>query len=317
MPQPPRSIMENSNELPASTSDQSEQSSSIGSDTNTPSRDDRVVLPSQTRLLDARLEAEKLKKIYQNDPRMNSFRVLVTGETGTGKTHLLRTARKPIHIDSFDPGGTLVLRDLIQIGDVVADTEYENEDAEAPFAYTAWSRKLEQRIKGKYFDSFGTYCLDSSTLWAMAIMNQVLKEDKRPGTAPKFTRDYVPQKVKIQNSMRKVLNLPCDVIITGHLQGVFESKIVEGEEVRILTGMRYMTTGQGVIILPLMFDELWTTLAKEKGSGTEYQLLTAKHGLYQAKTRIGRGVFSTFETPNIKELLKKAHWPSDDKPKLY
>ena len=276
----------------------------------------------QLGILDARIEADKLRTKYANDPRLQSFRVLVTGEGKTGKTHLLRTARRPVHIDSFDPGGTLVLRDLVAKGDVVADTVYELEDREKPTMFREWCRTFEQRVRGKYFESIGTYSLDSSTMWADAIMNWVLDAAKIAGKAPRWAHDYVPQKVEIQNWMRRILSLPCDVVVTGHLDGIYEATVLnrgsrDEETVQVLTGYKYMTTGKGAVIIPLMFDEHWTTFAEEKGQGTEYKLLTAKWKLYRAGTRIGRGVFSTFEVPDIKALLKKAGWPTNDKPKLY
>lgn len=276
-----------------------------------------VQIRSQDRLLDARIESEKLRKLYANDEKQSSFRLLLTGETGTGKTNILRTARRPVHIDSFDPGGTKPLRDLILKGDIVADTIYESENRESPSMFREWSRTFEGRVRGKYFESFGTYVLDSSTLWAESIMNWILGAANIAGQAPRFTKDYTPQKVQINNWMKRILDLPCDVIVTGHLQGVYESKIIDSEEVRVLTGMRYMTTGQGAIIIPLLFDELWVTDAREKGTGTEYSVITAKYKLFQAKTRIGREKFNTIEKPDIKYLLEKAGWASKDKEKLY
>ncbi len=273
------------------------------------------------RILDARIEAERLRTRYASDPRQQSFRVLVTGESGTGKTHLFRTARRPVHVDSFDPGGTLVLRDLIERGHIVADTIYETEDRTDPTMFREWARNFEHRSKNKYFESFGTYCLDSSTMWAEAIMNWVLKEAQITGKAPRWAHDYVPQKVEIQNWMRRILTLPCDVVVTGHLESIYEAVILhrgtkEEETVQVLTGYKYMTTGKGAIIIPLLFDEQWTTFAEEKGMGTEYRMITAKWKLYRARTRIGRGVFETFEKPDIKVLLKKAGWPTNDKEKL-
>lgn len=279
------------------------------------------------RLLNARVAAEKLKTLYAENVRNKVFHVLLTGETGTGKTHLLRTARRPVHIDSFDPGGTIPLQDLIEQGHIIVDNQYEQEDRTRPTMYAKWQSTFDQRLMSGYFNVFSTYCLDSSTLWSEAVMNYVILKASTstnthinkisPGDAPRFNHDFSPQKNLIQNAMRKILTLPCDVIVTGHLSAEYETRIVGGEEVQIKTGMRYMTTGQGRIIIPLMFSELWVMFAEAKGTGTEYKVLTAKHGLYQAKTRIGSGKFATFETPDIKALLKKAGWPTEDKPALF
>ena len=268
-------------------------------------------------ILDARIEAEKLRTMYVNDPHQQSFSVLITGESKTGKTHLLRTARRPVHIDSFDPGGTIVLRDLIAKGDIVADTLYESEDRTEPSMFRQWARTFEQRVKNKYFESFSTYALDSSTLWADAIMNHVMNKDKRAGEAPNFYKDYNPQKVEIQNWMKRVLALPCDVIVTGHLEGEYDDKIINGELIRDLQRYKYMTTGKGAIIIPLMFSENWTTFAETSGRTVEYKILTGPWRMYRAGTRIGRGVFEVFEAPDVKKLLKKAGWPIVDKPRLF
>ena len=271
-------------------------------------------IPTQApKVLDARIEVERLRQRYAADPRQRSFSVLITGESKTGKTHLLRTARMPGHVDSFDPSGTLVLRDLIAKGDIVADTIYEEEDRTAPTMFREWARNFEQRVRTKYFESFSTYCLDSSTLWADAIMNHIMHKDKRAGEAPNFYKDYNPQKVEVQNWMKRILTLPCDVIITGHLEGEYDDKIVDGELVRDLQRYKYMTTGKGAIIIPLMFSEQWTTFAETKGRAVEYRLLTGPWQMYRAGTRIGRGVFELFEKPDIKYLLKKAGWPTKDK----
>jgi hypothetical protein len=258
--------------------------------------------------LDARLEAEKLRKLYQESDQ-GTFKALVTGETGTGKTYLLRTARKPVHIDSFDPGGTKGLRDLILKGDIVADIQYELEDPLKPQYFQLWRRNFEQRYIGKYFESFGTYVLDSSTMWAEAIMNDILLKAGRAGETPLWGKDYMPQKILIHNFMKRILNLPCDVIVTGHLKGLTDD---EGNT----TKWRYMTTGQGAVVIPLLFDEIYVTTSRERAKGIEYRLLTASTGLYSAKTRIGQNKFDTYEEPNIKLLLKKIGWDTRDKPRL-
>jgi hypothetical protein len=261
-------------------------------------------------------ETERLRKEYSANARQQKVNILLTGESGTGKTHLLRTARRPIHVDSFDPGGTKNLIDLIESGDVVVDAEYESEDPLKPSKFNRWKGMFEMRVQRKYFDSFGTYCLDSSTLWAEAVMNSLLASANRSGTAPLWQKDYVPQKVAINNCMRQMLDLPCDVIITGHLRPQFETRISMGEEVAVLTGYRYLSTGQGAIIIPLLFDEIWVSLAEVVGSKVRYSILTEKYDLYLAKTRIGRGKFETKEVPDIKKLLAKVGLNWEDKPPL-
>ena len=261
-------------------------------------------------------ESARLRKEYSVNSRQQKFNLLLTGESGTGKTHLLRTARRPVHVDSFDPGGTKGLLDLIESGDVIVDTEYESEDPLKPSKFKRWQGLFEMRKSRKYFEAFGTYCLDSSTLWAEAVMNSLLAAGNRPGTAPLWQKDYVPQKVLINNSMRQILDLPCDVIVTGHLRPQFETQTSLGEDVAVLTGYRYLSTGQGAIIIPLLFDEIWVSLAETTRKGVEYSLLTEKFGLYLAKTRIGRGKFQTKEEPNIANMLKKAGLDWKDKLKL-
>ena len=260
--------------------------------------------------IDARIEAEKLRQLYKEDPRQHSFNLLLLGETKTGKTYLMRTARFPVHIDSFDPGGTKGLRDYILKGDIVADTQFESEDPLKPEMYSKWKSEFEYRFNHGYFESFGTYVLDSATIWAEAIMNWILKKAGRAGEPPKFTKDYFPQRVEIRNYVRKMLDLPCDLVLTGHLEAI-EDKVTGDVK------WRFLTTGQGTIIIPLFFDELWNTIGREVAGGVKYQLLTKSTGPYLAGTVIGKESFETYEEPNIKALLKKAKWPCEDKPKLY
>ena len=260
--------------------------------------------------IDAKIEAEKLLQLYKEDPRQHSFNLLLLGETKTGKTFLCRTARKPVHIDSFDPGGTKGLRDYILKGDIVADTKYENEDPMKPEMFNIWKSEFTYRQSHGYFENFGTYVLDSATSWGEAIMNQILKKAGRAGEPPKFTKDYTPQKVEIRNYIRKMRDLPCDFILTGHLESLKDD--VTGE-----VKWRFMTTGKGVTIIPLFFDELWVTTTKETSRGVDYQLLTKSTGPYLAGTVIGRDLFETYEEPDIKKLLKKAKWSCEDKAKLY
>jgi hypothetical protein len=253
-------------------------------------------------------ELKKVKEHYAQDSRQNSFNLLLLGESGSGKTFLSRTCRAPIHIDCFDPGGTKGLQKEISEGRIIVDSSFECDDPKNPKAFLEWKKVLAHRIRIGYFNHIGTYVLDSATTWSDAIMNQILKAAGMPGQAPRFTKDYGPQKITIRNELQTLLNLPCDFILTGHLEA-------QKDELIGSVKYRFLTTGKGDVTIPLLFDEIYVALADQKGmQEVKYKLLTRKNGNYTAATRIGRDKFDVFEEPDIKKLLKKAGRPCTDKP---
>lgn len=264
---------------------------------------------------DWKQELKKVKEHYSNDPMQKRFSAIITGETNAGKTYLLRTARFPVHIDSFDPGGTKCLDKWIKSGDIVADTTYETEDPFDPRIYAEWKKVNEIRLKVGYFDHFGTYCIDSLTTFAQAAMNYQLGLHNRAGEVPQHRHDYNPQKVEIENRIRRLMNLPCDFIITGHLRenrrliSIERSSGIRNEEVTY----RLYVTGQAVVTIPLLFDELYVLT----GSGTNprRRLLIDSLGKYIARSRLkGSGKLNAEEEPDIRKLLKKAglNWKDKD-----
>ena len=260
--------------------------------------------------LDARLENERLRKLYLEDENRDKYNLLLLGEKGTGKTYIANTVRKPVFVDSFDPDGTLTVREMKKKGDLLAETKYEHEDPLKPTAYAQWVKDFEEKEKANYFANFGTYMLDSSTIWAEAIMNFILSKDGRAGTAPLFTKDYVPQKVMIHNALKRVLNLPCDVIVTGHVEPMKDDLLGSVE-------YRYMTTGKGTVIIPLMFTEVWIADTNQSSKGVEYRIVTQRTGKYMASSRLSAGKLDTYETPDIKAILKKCGVDIKDKPGLF
>lgn len=262
--------------------------------------------------LDIKVEAKRLLEMYENDPKQQSFNLLLLGESGSGKTFLARTARKPVHIDSFDPGGTKGLTNEIKKGLIIPDAIYENEDPFKPTVYAKWKTEFKYRRDNGYFNHIGTYWLSSTTTWGEAIMNWILNKDRRAGEAPKWSKDYTPQKIEIQNYLREILNLPCDVVIEGHLEGL---KVVEGEAESL--EYRFMTTGKGTVIIPLKFDEIWVMAPIAKANGVNYRILTQSTGKFLARSRLAKdGLLSQFEEPDLKKILKKVGRSTEDKPLL-
>jgi len=261
--------------------------------------------------IDIKTEAEKLRTMYQDTDKKYA-NILLTGETGTGKSYLMSTAPKPVHVDSFDPGGTLGLKKFVDKGDLIPDTSFEDEDPMDPHAFSLWRGIFEERIEGGYFDQVGTYFLDSGTTWAESILNfcQDKKGGSGAGAVPLWNKDYHPQKVLIRNYIRKAMNLPCHFVFTGHLM---PQKDKEGNVIKY----RYLMTGQGAIVIPLLFDEIWVSEMRETSKGGEFSVLLQSGGLMLARSRLlarSDGKLKINEPSNLREILYKAGMSYIDKP---
>lgn len=244
----------------------------------------------------------EIRAQYLDNPANSSCNILLLGESGSGKTFFTRTCPGPIWVDSFDRGGSKNLREWEESGLVTVDARFEEEDPFNPQAFALWSKEMRERVRGGFFDYFGTYVLDSATTWSSAIMNDLLKKAGIPGETPRWEKEYGPLKTITTNWIRKMLNMPCNFILTGHLKTTKDD--VSGRLVR-----RFMTTGQAHVTIPLLFDEIWVMDPKETSRGTEYRVLTASTGTHVARSRLSAGgILDKYEEPDLTKIFKKVGW---------
>lgn len=249
--------------------------------------------------------AETLRSSYYEERKKVNF--LIIGQSGTGKTVLTETCPAPTHIDSFDPGGTVSVRASIHDNRIIADTSFEREDTKKPWAYRKWASTMHERLQMNYFDWLGTYVLDSLTTFGEAVMNWVLQKNKNMTGTPN-QQDYLHQMNTIREEIEALTRLPCNVLVTAHVDAVRDE----------LTGQLYgglLTTGKLKGRLPLYFDEVLYTLAKPSNDGAKYYIVTGLSGIYQARSRLARegGDNRGLIEPSIRELLKKGGYPYEDK----
>ena len=259
--------------------------------------------------LDIKKEFEDIKKMYSAQSQQKHVTFLIYGGSGSGKTRLIKTCRKPIHVDSFDPSGTITIRKDIEKGGIYVDARYELEDPFSPTVFDLWDREYERRQRDKYFDHLGTYVIDSATLWESAAMNLVMKKAKggsRAGSQP-FEQDYLPAMYMIKNAIKDMSTLPCDIVLTAH-ENVLQDEASGG---KIFVAPLFVGKKQNN---PVYFSELYHMESTRTSTGIKYSMLTQSDGTYRAKTRIGEGVFAANEEPDIKLLLKKAGYSTEDKP---
>jgi len=251
-----------------------------------------------------------------DDNDSGSFKALIIGDWGTGKTRLLTTARKPVWVDSFDPNGSVGLLQYKNKRQIIVDSYWEKHTKDN-ILFESWYDAFQERQRQKLFDRLGTYCLDSISTWAICCMDYIMNKAGRKGEAPKWAHDYVPQRVYLENIMREILALPCDVIAIGHLAERFKKITTRtGEVVEEFDHYKFKATGQAVTTIPIMFSEVYCMLDEADSQGKKnYKMITSRTNVYPAKSRLaGNGGISHEEEPNIKNILKKAGYPFGDKP---
>lgn len=231
-----------------------------------------------------------------------TFNILLYGGYGTGKSSTLATARLPIYIFSFDPGGTKlkVLQDLKAKGYAILDTEYEDEDAKNPKAFRAFDSTFQEMKKANAFKLFGTVAIDSLTLFVDAAMNFILQKEGRKGQTPQIQDYYVLQNL-LGQVFREFCNLPCDFILTGHI--TTDKDDVTG---RMITSL--LVPGKNAQRIPVLFDEvILTEMSQDAKKNTIYQVRLVGDQKYRTSTRQFSGdSFSPYEDPDIMALRAKA-----------
>ena len=257
--------------------------------------------------------AEQIKEMYDNDPRTDTFNMIVHGPIKTGKTSLLATCRKPVFVHSFDPGGTEVLKEYIAKGEVLVDTRFEVEDPYKPTACRQWEDSFNKLRKQEFFNHVGTFCIDSMTTWAQTVMYEVIrraalkKKDRVVGGHP-HREDWLPQMAFLENYMRIFTSLPCDCVLTGHSdQPTDEQGVPAGDK-------GIMVTGKLRERIPALFSEIYYLEIKDYKKETR-QLLTQPAFRVQAGSRLGKGgKLEKYEEPDIKKILQKVGMSTQDKP---
>ena len=248
-----------------------------------------------------------LQSMYATSPGANKINFILYGEMGCGKTTMaIETCRKPCLVHSFDPGGCdSVDPKMIASGLVIVDNRFERDEPKRPKAFAAWDAEFERLLNGGFFNNIGTFVLDSITTWSSAAMYAVLAKSGRAAGIPQ-QNDYLPQMTMIENAVKVICSLPCDVVLTAHQKA-------DKDEVTGKITATPLLTGKLTQRVPLLFNEIYHLVTKESSKGTDFLAQTQGCSTYMARTRLGRrGTFEKFEKPDIKYLLKKGGKSAND-----
>lgn len=250
---------------------------------------------------------EGMKDYIENSS--SRFNALIYGRMGSGKTSIFKTVRKPVYVISFDPGGVTTLQDDIDGKTMIVDTRFEREDPRKPWVWTEFDKVFHRLKTAGLFAKLGTLGIDSLTTLAQCALNWVMAKEGRAGGHP-FQNDWLPQMALLENFIRELVSLPCDTILIAHPD-------MEKDDLSGKTFSTPMITGKLKTRLPILFSEIYYADTVETKDGINYRLITQKTGMYDARSRLGRGGrFDLYELPDVKHLLKKAGYSTDDFPPL-
>jgi len=268
--------------------------------------------------LSGEVTLETLRSMYRTETAY--LRALIIGDKGVGKTHLLKTARRPVLHFCFDPDGEQTLFEdgpdgtaqcppwlfpLTSYSKVNVSTEPDGRNGQ--LAMQLFANDMNALRKSGTFSKMGTVCLDSLTLFGDAVLGKTLVEARQAN--PKHGKvmeiqDWGTFLNECQFWLKTLLALPTDVIILGHIQE--DKDDVTGQIIR-----NVMLPGSGSQRTPILLSEVYYMLM-EKAQGQANMppkrvLLTGQDSYYKASTRLGRdGKFAAREEPDLLALRRKA-----------
>lgn len=221
---------------------------------------------------------------------MTYHRVVLAGDTGTGKTAQFETfpGRRYAHI--FDPAAHATVR--------LAEGEYENffpaaddlslypqtaikgskrlsdggiANPKGPQVYLQWATRFNELLKAGFFNDVDSFMLDSATLLGMHLMERQRWLGDKQGREDE-RQDHRMAGETMINALWAVFNLPCHVLVTMHTKPV-ETKI--GEVKTGATHNRLTVPGGAQLCLPRFTSALWyTQVVEDRAKGPRYQALT-------------------------------------------
>lgn len=209
-----------------------------------------------------------------------SHRILMLGNTGSGKTTQILTlpGRKYVHI--FDQNALLSLQGHdIEYDEYMPDTigmaatsmtkgKGDKASSNTSESYRRFETEFNERMQNGFFDQFDWVCFDGATTLLDLIMDRVLTINGRFGTWP-HQDDHGPVMVAFTNICRNLTAMGKSTYMTGHLE-------TRQDQVTQKIETRPMMTGRLVVKIPLLFSDVFASDAvQNKDSKALYRIQTA------------------------------------------
>lgn len=218
-----------------------------------------------------------------------SLKLVLYGDSGTGKTCFMTTMPGPIWVADFDEKISSAAQYLKEVDPKKLDQiDYEN------FGYAATNGglrvfkkfeatlgALEASVKDGKF-KFGTVVIDSLTSMSRALMQDVMQDSpgtKRVAPGTPCLQDYSVFGNRFIPIISRVKALPCNVLCIAHVK-------TEKDEATGVTTCEPMMQGQLSKVLPVMFEEVYRSYIESKDGARIHMAQTKGDGRFTTRTQL-------------------------------
>lgn len=216
------------------------------------------------------------------------FKLLLCGDSSTGKTCSVGTAPGKIHIFDFDK----------KLSSLIIHLQKTNKDKIKDITFDTYT---EGKVKGKAGQKFvddmnkliaigekggefpyDTVCLDSITTLNDAILHYIVYTNpglKRTVTSAAIIpalQDYQLLRMVMKDLIKQVLALPCNVIFTSHIERIKDE--TTGRLIQVP-----MMQGKLATELPIYFSEIY----KPEIIDGKYMAITQSTKEFKCRTELG------------------------------